>query len=186
MRPRQEAQHQRLVGHHDHLVADHDDPVDDDPDYDDPDHDFARDHHGAGHSVERSASCRWLLQPRRARKVRIAAVRPAVRVEGAPLELGAAPGQHQAQPLDARPGRGAVSFAARPYDSSWKNWNTLLRQRSDGQYAGTTDEIFQWAACKWGLPDDLLRAVAVQIDVVPVLRPIRQDAACCTSRAATW
>jgi hypothetical protein len=54
-----------------------------------------------------------------------------------------------------------ASFAARPYDSSWKNWNTLL-QRVDGQYAGTTDEIFQWAACKWGLADDLLRAVAVQ------------------------
>ena len=55
-----------------------------------------------------------------------------------------------------------VSFAARPYDSTWKNWNSWLLPRVDGQYTGTTDEIFQWAACKWGLPDDLLRAIAVR------------------------
>ena len=32
----------------------------------------------------------------------------------------------------------------------------------DGQFTGTTDEIFQWAACKWGLPDNLVRAIAVR------------------------
>ena len=32
----------------------------------------------------------------------------------------------------------------------------------DGQFTGTTDEIFQWAACKWGLPDNLIRATAVE------------------------
>lgn len=53
------------------------------------------------------------------------------------------------------------SFAARPYDVSWKNWNTLLLPRVDGQFTGTTDEIFQWAACKWGVPDNVLRAQAV-------------------------
>jgi len=53
-----------------------------------------------------------------------------------------------------------ASFAAWPYDSSWKNWNTWLLPRVDGQFTGTTDEIFQWAACKWGLPDDLLRTIA--------------------------
>jgi len=37
-----------------------------------------------------------------------------------------------------------------------------LRQRVDGQFTGTTDEIIQWAACKWGLPDNLLRAIAVR------------------------
>ena len=31
-----------------------------------------------------------------------------------------------------------------------------------GGYSGTTDEILQWAAHKWGIPADLLRAVAVQ------------------------
>jgi hypothetical protein len=73
------------------------------------------------------------------------------------------------------------SFAARPvatagtYDSRWGSW--LLR-RVDGQFTGTTDEIFQWAACKWGLPDDTLRAVAVrestwyQYETYPTGRPV--------------
>jgi hypothetical protein len=30
----------------------------------------------------------------------------------------------------------------------------------DGQFTGTTDEIIQWAAYKWGLPVEVLRAVA--------------------------
>jgi hypothetical protein len=30
-----------------------------------------------------------------------------------------------------------------------------------GNFAGTTDEILQWAAHKWGIPEDLARAVAV-------------------------
>jgi hypothetical protein len=57
-----------------------------------------------------------------------------------------------------------AAFAARPraaggaYDTRWDTW---LLPRVDGQFTGTTDEIFQWAACKWGLPDELLRAIAV-------------------------
>lgn len=31
----------------------------------------------------------------------------------------------------------------------------------DGQFTGTTDEIIQWAAHKWGLPEDAMRAAAV-------------------------
>ena len=31
-----------------------------------------------------------------------------------------------------------------------------------GNFTGTTTEIFQWAACKWGIDEDTLRAVAVQ------------------------
>lgn len=30
----------------------------------------------------------------------------------------------------------------------------------DGNYRGTTDEIIQWAAAKWGLNTNLMRAVA--------------------------
>jgi hypothetical protein len=33
--------------------------------------------------------------------------------------------------------------------------------RVDGDFAGTTDEILQWAACKWGIPADVARAMAV-------------------------
>ncbi|MGZ4477021.1 MAG: hypothetical protein ACXVW2_00250 [Nocardioidaceae bacterium] len=57
------------------------------------------------------------------------------------------------------------AFAARPvasgksYRPVWDRW---LLQRVDGQYTGTTDEIIQWAACKWGISDNLLRAMAVQ------------------------
>jgi hypothetical protein len=57
------------------------------------------------------------------------------------------------------------SFAERPVaveggvDPRWDSW---LLQRVDGQFTGTTDEIFQWAACKWGLSDNVLRAIAVR------------------------
>ena len=57
------------------------------------------------------------------------------------------------------------AFAARPlavdnnYDRRWDRW---LLPRVDGQFTGTTDEIFQWGACKWGLSDDMLRAIAVE------------------------
>jgi hypothetical protein len=30
--------------------------------------------------------------------------------------------------------------------------------RVDGHYTGTTDQILQWAACKWGLDEDIVRA----------------------------
>lgn len=54
-----------------------------------------------------------------------------------------------------------------------KKWDTWLLQRVTGHFAGRTDEIFQWAACKWGISDNVLRAVAVrestwyQYDVYP-------------------
>ena len=64
------------------------------------------------------------------------------------------------------PGAMAAAFSMRPrdrgvgsYNSLWDSW---LLPRVDGQFTGTTDEILQWAACKWGLPDNLIRAVAVQ------------------------
>jgi hypothetical protein len=34
--------------------------------------------------------------------------------------------------------------------------------RVTGNFTGTTDEIFQWAACKWGFALDMVRAQAVQ------------------------
>jgi hypothetical protein len=39
-------------------------------------------------------------------------------------------------------------------------WNKYIIGRITGDYRGTTDEIFQWAAAKWGLPDNLLRTIA--------------------------
>jgi hypothetical protein len=48
--------------------------------------------------------------------------------------------------------------AMRAYDP---RWNTYILGRITGRYTGTTDEIFQWVAAKWGLPDNLLRTMAV-------------------------
>ena len=42
-----------------------------------------------------------------------------------------------------------------------RTWNTRYRPRITGAFVGTTDEIIQWAACKWGLSDELLRAQAL-------------------------
>jgi hypothetical protein len=73
------------------------------------------------------------------------------------------------------------SFASRPragagtYDL---RWDSYLLARVTGHFSGTTDEIFQWAACKWGLPDNLLRGIAVrestwfQYEVYPSGRPV--------------
>src|SRR2546422_297600 len=74
------------------------------------------------------------------------------------------PENYQQNHTKPAPGAMAASFSSRPrnqgggYNSLWDTW--LLR-RVDGQFTGTTDGIMQWAACKWGLPDNLIRAVAV-------------------------
>jgi len=39
-------------------------------------------------------------------------------------------------------------------------WNRYILGRVTGHFTGTTDEIFQWGAAKWGLPDNLLRTIA--------------------------
>jgi hypothetical protein len=43
------------------------------------------------------------------------------------------------------------------------NWGACesYKARITGNFTGTTDEIIQWAAWKWGLDEDLLRAQAV-------------------------
>jgi hypothetical protein len=35
-------------------------------------------------------------------------------------------------------------------------------EKVTGNFTGTTDEILQWAACKWGIDEDIVRAQAVQ------------------------
>lgn len=39
---------------------------------------------------------------------------------------------------------------------------THYQARVTGGFTGTTDEILQWAACKWGLDEDIVRAQAVK------------------------
>ena len=35
-------------------------------------------------------------------------------------------------------------------------------RRVDGNFTGTTDQIIQWGACKWGLDEDIVRAQAAR------------------------
>jgi hypothetical protein len=48
-----------------------------------------------------------------------------------------------------------------PIEGASAKGNRRLVPRIDGNFTGTTDEIIQWAACKWGLDEDVLRAQAV-------------------------
>jgi autotransporter family porin len=41
-------------------------------------------------------------------------------------------------------------------------FNERIIPRIDGAYTGTTDEILQWGACKWGFAPDVVRAMAVE------------------------
>lgn len=56
-----------------------------------------------------------------------------------------------------------VSYHVGRDDADWNaTWHTKYWPRVTGNFIGTTDEIFQWGACKWGLSDDFIRAEAVQ------------------------
>ena len=46
-------------------------------------------------------------------------------------------------------------------ENTWTAWRDK-RARVTGNFTGTTTEIFQWAACKWGIDEDTIRAAAVQ------------------------
>jgi hypothetical protein len=43
----------------------------------------------------------------------------------------------------------------------WSDLPRAYKRRVTGSYTGTTDEILQWAARKWGFSPDVFRAVAV-------------------------
>jgi hypothetical protein len=47
-------------------------------------------------------------------------------------------------------------------DGADRSFNKKYAARIDGDFVGTTDEILQWGACKWGFSEDLTRARAVQ------------------------
>jgi hypothetical protein len=53
------------------------------------------------------------------------------------------------------------SLVVRKHPDFNATWNAKFRPRISGNFTGTTDEIIQWAACKWGLSDEMLRAEAV-------------------------
>ena len=46
-------------------------------------------------------------------------------------------------------------------DGASNAFNAQFGGRIDGRFTGTTDEIIQWASCKWGFDEDMTRARAV-------------------------
>ncbi len=75
------------------------------------------------------------------------------------------PQNYQQNHTEPASGAMAASFSTRPRDQGGTYnslWDTWLLRRVDGRFTGTTDDILQWAACKWGLPDNLIRADAVE------------------------
>jgi len=81
-------------------------------------------------------------------------------------------------PNHTMPDPAAVHAAFRARPVGLPHWDDWLLPRVDGQFTGTTDEIIQWAACKWGIADNVLRAVAeqestwYQAEVYPSGRPV--------------
>jgi autotransporter family porin len=69
------------------------------------------------------------------------------------------------------------SFEPRPDNTTANNDNVFMQggrlsgsylnqygyeSRVTGNFTGTTDEIIQWGACKWGIDEDIVRAQSVQ------------------------
>ena len=69
--------------------------------------------------------------------------------------VGTAPGQPYCQ-SQARPDNGVI------IDGANSDFNRTYAASVTGNFTGTTDEILQWGACKWGLDEDVTRARAVQ------------------------
>ena len=55
------------------------------------------------------------------------------------------------------------SYTLRPMNSyyGYDDRALALEARVDGNFTGSTDQIIQWAACKWGWDEDVVRAIAV-------------------------
>ena len=63
---------------------------------------------------------------------------------------------------EVRPGNTAANNTrgSRATANNRDEWGGF--DRVDGDFTGTTDEIIQWAACKWGIDEDMARAQVVK------------------------
>ena len=73
---------------------------------------------------------------------------------GEPLPTGAACANRVDDAPEVRPSNNTYNSTA---GTNPHNGRPLV----DGNFTGTTDEILQWAACKWGIDEDIVRAQAV-------------------------
>jgi hypothetical protein len=85
---------------------------------------------------------------------------------GSPLPSGAvcankvrrSPWEPRPQNQQANHSRGITGVKV---DGANALFNATYAQRIDGAFPGTTDEIIQWASCKWGFDENITRARAV-------------------------
>jgi len=63
----------------------------------------------------------------------------------------------EVRPENAAPNANAGSRANANTRTDWNGF-----ARVDGAFSGTTDEIIQWAACKWGIDEDIARAQVIK------------------------
>ena len=66
-----------------------------------------------------------------------------------------------------RPSTGEIRPTNTPYNMTRGTQKHLTQpypdmSRVDGNFTGTTDQIIQWGACKWGLDEDIVRAQAAR------------------------
>lgn len=71
--------------------------------------------------------------------------------------------------FEPRPDNNTANHTVGPAGAIWGPWTNdaywtgmaANLHKVTGNYTGLTTQIIQWAACKWGIDEDLLRAVAV-------------------------
>ena len=75
-------------------------------------------------------------------------------------------GRVQRNPWEPRPQNFRANHTTPPGPVTSRSWGSsaadVLKERVTGDFVGTTDEIIQWASCKWGFETDVTRAQAAQ------------------------
>lgn len=79
---------------------------------------------------------------------------------GTPLPSGADCAARVRPMPEIRPGNHAANHTRGQGPNARNDWAGFARV--DGDFVGTTDEIIQWAACKWGIDEDIVRAQVVK------------------------
>jgi autotransporter family porin len=81
---------------------------------------------------------------------------------GATLPSGVECAERVRPAAEIRPENSAANAnrGSRANANNRTDWSEF--DRVDGDFAGTTDEIIQWAACKWGIDEDIARAQVIK------------------------
>jgi hypothetical protein len=102
------------------------------------------------HSADRAAQAKAATRPARSKPVARRDVAAARLVHRSGWE----PRRRNRKANHRRPSKRAIHHFRR-----WSDLPRRYRKRVTGHYRGTTDEILQWAAYKWGFSPDVFRAV---------------------------